>query len=86
MDDECEYGMPRWALFVTTVRREKFGFDLRNVAECFAYRRAHDIEPVYINPITMKPFHQRTCANILSRLDTLVDRGLLPTELRVGWN
>ena len=86
-DEALMYGIcPRWAFFEAIVNGEPYVFDLRDVAVQYAIRKQHDMQPIQINPVTMKPFNPKTRARLFERLDKLVDQGRLPSELSVGWH
>ena len=77
--------MPDWSFFYATVHGQKYGFDLREMAEKYSHRARAGEQPVMINPVTLKAWHGRTRAKLAERLDALVDAGLIPHEQQVGW-
>ena len=79
------YGMPRWAFFQAKVQGETYGFDLRDCAKSYAYRKVLGYQPAVVNPVTKAEWNPRTLARMCERLDRLVDEGHVPQQLSVGW-
>ena len=77
--------MPDWSFFFAKVNGERYGFDLRNMAQTYEWRARTGIAPVMINPVTLKAFHGRTRAKLVQRFEVLVNEGFLSNELRPGW-
>ena len=83
--DETINGIPIPFYFQATVKGEPYGFDLRDCAVTYAYRKQHGVEPVFINPVTLKEFHRKTRRRMIDQLEALISIALLPRELSVAW-
>ena len=60
-DEDMMFGIcPRWAYFEATVGGEPYVFDLRDIAVKYRFRHENDLQPIHINPVTMKPFNPKT--------------------------
>ena len=84
-DDDTIHGVPRPYFFQAIVNGEPYGFDLEDVALICAYRKLRGVEPVFVNPITLKEFHPKTRARMIEQLEALVENALLPRELSLAW-
>ena len=86
MQDDLVHGIPKAYYIEASVGGKTYGYDLEDLATKFELRHRKRIEPVHLNPVTMKEFYPRTMKRIADRLDSLVDKGLIPSELRSGWS
>ena len=84
-DDDTIHGVPRPYFFQAVVNGEPYGFDLEDIALTYAYRKLRGVEPVFVNPITLKEFHPKTRARMIEQLESLVERSLLPRKLSLAW-
>lgn len=84
-DDDTIHGVPRPFFFQAIVNGESYGFDLEEIALTYAYRKLCGIEPVFVNPITLKEFHPKTRARMIAQLEGLVEQSLLPRKLSLAW-
>jgi hypothetical protein len=85
LDDDTIHGVPRHYFFQAIVNGEPYGFDLEDVALICAYRKLRGVEPVFVNPITLKEFHPKTRARMIEQMETLIENDLLPHKLSLAW-
>ena len=83
--DDTIHGVPRPYFFQAIVNGESYGFDLEDIALTYTYRKLCGMEPIFVNPITLKEFHPKTRARMIQQLESLVESSLLPRKLSLAW-
>lgn len=82
---EFANSLPEWDIFFAHVKGGEIGFSLSNLALCFAHRKLEGMDPVYINPLTLRQFNKRTLRRMVARFEELVQADLLPKPLSFAW-